>query len=413
MRRYVIVSALALTAIHNGPAAAEEPVGERVVEARGEAPLGSGTIRDARGRAIDTAFAEGVGQALAASLDSRTRARHRKVLNAEIVRRARRFVAGFTTIAEESDDTRYRVRIRVRIDTDKLNARLAELGIGAADQAPADIRSEPRPKVVALVHASLGAEVQVSFGARGAASGAVYQTIDARLDEQGFEIASAAGTEAAPAREVPDGLPLSDDGAAALASGSGAGGAFVVGVKAWREGPIRATSLIGALATARIRVVDVRDGGASGALIAEAEVRAAGFAESEEQALTDAAARAAERAIAAVTAAAVAYWPPLIAAEDALLIEVRDYRGWGDIRALRKRLADTHGVEQVWPRQLGRRGITLAVRASIDRRRLARALRRTALDGARVDARAGGRGVLVDIVRTAESVPEDGAGGRQ
>lgn len=420
-----LLAPLTLLALLATPAMAQE----RAVEARGSADSSDGDIRAARVRAIDNALADAVGQALADTLDARARARHRKTLNAEIVRRARRFVAGFQVQSEASDDDRYRVRIRARVDMDKLTARLGELGIetrvpngqgagpdaGQGTDQPMGGASEPRPKVVALIHTTLGERVHTSFGTQGASDGPGAKTVIDRLDEQGFTVTSAIGAEVPAARERPAGIPLSDAAAATIAARVGAGGAFVLGVKSWREGPIRATSLVGALATASIRVVDLRgpsggeSGGESGGqVLASAEVRAAGFGETEEQALADAAARAAERAVRAVMAAAVAHWPPSINADDAMLVEVRRYRGWSDIRALRKQLENTHGITRVWPRQLGRRGVVLAVSTDINRRRVAAALRKVILEGARVDTRArGDRDLLVNLIRVADSPGAD------
>lgn len=420
MRRYptsLSTVGTLIAVLMSGPAMAEE----RAIVVRGAADLGAGAeadIRDARVRAIDTALAAAVGRALADLLDDKTRKRNRQLLNAELVKRARRYVAGFKVLAEEADGDRYRVRIRARLDLDTVRARLLELGIER--DSSAEPSSEPRPKVTVLTHATLGERVEVSFGSQGRARGASFQTVITHLDEQGFTTVAAVGTEAPAARELPPGVPLSDEAAAEVARAVGAGGAFVVGVKAWREGPIRATSLIGALATATIRVVDVpggSDGGSNGAstgranLLAQAEVRAAGYGPTEDQALADASARAAERAMRAVIKAVIDYWPPQVAsAEDALLIEVRGYRTWRDVRALHKQLADTQGITRTWPRQLGRSGVVLAAETKLSRRRVAAALRRTALSDARVSTRRQGEGrLLVTITGSAADGSAEGS----
>ena len=403
------VCALALSGpLWSGDARAET----RTITVAGDTRLETGDgaqpdLQEARVRAIDVALADAIGQALADLIDERARRDHRKTLNRDIVRRARRYVARIKVIKEGVADDRYQVQVEAHIDLDRLRGKLEELGIeNSADPQAAE--SRPRPQVTILAHSALGETVETTFGEQARPDGAVGQALSTLLHGKGFQVIPATGAEVPAARERPARLPLTDEGAAAIARSVSAGGVLVVGVEARPKGTIRATSLSGAVARATVRVLDVSED--TPAMVAQADVQAAGYGESPEKALTHASAEAARRAVLQIAAQLVAFWPLEQARDNAIAIEVRGYRDWSDIRALTRHLGSTHGITRVWPQKLGRRGVVLAAVTDIGRRRLASAIRRAPLRDASVKTAARGRGVLVTIKPHMDSFEDVGNG---
>jgi hypothetical protein len=82
---------------------------------------------DARVGALDQAFGKAVSQALNDLLDSDVRRQNKPVLDRELLGHARLWVAKFTVTREVVADDRKQVSVSVRVDRDKLRARLAEL----------------------------------------------------------------------------------------------------------------------------------------------------------------------------------------------------------------------------------------------------------------------------------------------
>lgn len=365
----------------------------RAVQASGEATNDS---ESARVQAIDTALAEAVGQVLIDTVAPAARRRWRGQLNTHVVRRARRFVAGFKVLEEGEVENRLRVRIEARVNLARLRAELEELGVLDDENGT----GEPRPKLVFLVHESAGDTVWASFGERANRLGPAAKAMENRLSEHGFTLVSTAGQGVPIARELPEGMPLADESAADMALAKGAGGALVMGARAWPDGTIRGTPLVGARARALVRVLDVdRDRVVS--LVARIEVESAGYGETDAQAMAQALARAGERALDMLASTLSGYWPPLVSApDDTLLVEVRGYRAWQEVAALLAGLAATRGVERAWPRQLGSRGLVLAVRSRLERRRVSSIIERIALPDATVEVEERGAGLVVSIGAT-------------
>lgn len=383
------------------------PAGARAdtirIEARGQSDTrDAAEPAAARTRALDAAFAAALEQALAELIAPAVRARHQREIGTEVLRRARLFIASYKVLEEGEIEGQRVVRITATVDLDKLRDKLAERGIEAAaepgevaeESAPA---SRARPKVVVLLHAVVGETTATTFGQRGDDGGVPGRTLIQNLREQGFEVLSAAGAAAPVSREAPQGVPLDDAAAGIMARQAGAGGAFVLGLQALPDGLIRGTRLVGAQARAVVRVLDAEDSG-SATLVAKAVVQSASFAESLEEAQSAAAAEVATRALLAVTQTVADRWPPRITADDALIVEIRGYRGWSSVDAIIKGLSGTRGIERVWPRRLGKQGVALAVVTELGRGRVAAALKRVALPGGTLVVKAlGERGLSVDI----------------
>lgn len=412
MRTHIsaVVSCVLLAWLYT-PAIADTPPKTATIEvdAAGEVTFDAGdepaAAHDAaRVRAIDNALADAVGRGLLQMVEPGVRKRFRKPINTRIVRRARRFVAGFKVLEESAIEGVYRLRIRARVDAEAVRDALAELGVSSDPADDADVASQPRPKVAVLLHATLGTDTQTTFGQIGGRGGPAGRALAARLLASGFETVEAKGIDVPIARERPQGVPLSDDAAAEIARAARVGGAFVVGVKAQRDGVIRGTALVGALARASVRVIDVGDGSAS--LVTQVDVEGAGFGDDESAALSNAAADAVERAMRAIMATLVAYWPPLIASGDDMLVEVRGFRDWVPVQAIVKGLASHRGIKRVWPRQLGRRGIVLAVATSLGKRRVASLISRLNVPSMDIKVRSSSDGGLLIKLIDAESATD-------
>src|SRR5262245_18272422 len=86
-------------------------------QAEGDAPAGGA---DARVMALDEAFANAVGSALADLVSADVRTARKGELDREIVARARLWVQKFTVTRDETNDDRRVLTVSVKIDRDKL-----------------------------------------------------------------------------------------------------------------------------------------------------------------------------------------------------------------------------------------------------------------------------------------------------
>src|SRR5882672_11030226 len=105
------------------PAFAEEIVG---YEAEGDAPA---SVADPRVAALDDAFARAAAAALADLVAPDVRSAKKGDLDREIVGHARLWVVKFTVTRDEVNDDRRQHAVSVRVDRDKIRARLVELAI--------------------------------------------------------------------------------------------------------------------------------------------------------------------------------------------------------------------------------------------------------------------------------------------
>lgn len=97
-------------------------------QAEGDAPA---SATDPRVMALDEAFARAVTTALTELVDGNVRTSRKGELDSQIVGHARLWVAKYSVTKDETVDGRRELTVMVRIDRDKLRAKLAELGIAA------------------------------------------------------------------------------------------------------------------------------------------------------------------------------------------------------------------------------------------------------------------------------------------
>ena len=104
-------------------------------QAEGDAPA---SASDPRVMALDEAFASAATTALGELVDGNTRTSRKGELDKEIVGHARLWVAKYSVTKDETVDGRRELTVMVRIDRDKLRAKLTELGIATKETvAPA------------------------------------------------------------------------------------------------------------------------------------------------------------------------------------------------------------------------------------------------------------------------------------
>lgn len=325
---------------------------------------------NARVAALDEAFKAAVREAVAALVAPADRTTHQATLDAEVVRRARLWVASFKVTRERTTDGVLRVEVDVRIDHDKLIARLAELGVPARDPRADGADARPDPDAVAARHATLllrvatGDGAIATYGAGGEPRHGLALASAPLLATRGL-IAVEAPTGGARVRagDGADGLPLDDGDARALAGEVHADVAVVAGVTVGAIGPVRGTRELGVLARARVRVLDL--GAARVVGDADAARGARAPAGSGAAALGDDVARwamldALARAVPIVREARVVE-PALAAADGEVVVRIAAGGGRDVAARVRAHLADAQGVTAARLRRVGAGGVVLGV----------------------------------------------------
>ena len=249
--RYVGVKLLAIVVVAGLVGASTRARAEDIVayQADGDADAGAA---DARVEALDEAFGKAVSQALNDLLDPEVRRQSKPVLDRELIGHARLWVAKFTVTKEAVSDDRKQLSVSVRVDRDKVRARLAELNIAtrvAGDAPPANAT----PVTILLrvvtpdgVHATYGLAAEKDVPGLAALSGVL------RRANMAIKRAPAAG----PAAKADGELPLDDDTAEALAAEVKAELVAIAGVAIGPPVPLRGIDASGVLITARVRLVD-------------------------------------------------------------------------------------------------------------------------------------------------------------
>ena len=131
-------------------------------EAEGDAPVAGA---DARTAALDDAFARAVGSALADLVAGDVRTAHKGELDKEIVAHARLWVVKFTVTKDETEDGRRQLTVSVRIDRDKIKARLDELKIQNQTKDASGASPDPSQRsVTILLRVATAKGPHASFG---------------------------------------------------------------------------------------------------------------------------------------------------------------------------------------------------------------------------------------------------------
>jgi hypothetical protein len=238
----------------------------------GVAPAASA---DARMMALDEAFGRAAASALADLVSPDVRAARKAELDREIVGRARLWVNKFTVTRDDTHEGRRELAVSVRIDRDKIRARLTELGVATRDaggEAPDGVPGEPAARTATvLLRVATPAGVRAGYGQNADKDVPGLATLTKRLRDAGFAMRRAPAT--GPAARAEGTLPLGDDEADALADAAKADVVAIAGVTVGDRVPVRGQSIEAQLVTAHVRVVDRKDGKAVGQATAIAAVR--------------------------------------------------------------------------------------------------------------------------------------------
>lgn len=329
------VAAAALVALIGplGPAAADEIV---TYDVRGRADA---SRLDPRTGALDAAFAAAVREAVARLIGA-PNGDTAAVVEREIVSRARRFVASFQVRDQGAAEGWLELAVAVRVDHDKLRARLGEVGLAAASTSPPARGS----RAVVLMRVVGVGPAAANFGA-GRQQVPGLDRVAEVLDRAGW-VAIEPPVTAAPLDDLNARWPIDDRGARSAAAQARAQVAVVLEVRVAAPGPVRGTSLSAAPAEVALRVVDV----ATGAIVIDATARAGASGTDQ-----DLPRRAAEAAVAAVAAS----WPIASAPPPSPLnshsfeprrgtaVRVRGSGAWNVAAALKAQLAGAPGVRQI------------------------------------------------------------------
>lgn len=254
MRILTIVVVVAGLVGANASVRAEDVV---AYQADGEADAGA---VDARVEALDAAFGKAVSQALNDLIAPDVRKQNKPVLDRELLGHARLWVARFTVTREALADDRKQLSVSVRVDRDKLRARLAELNIATrmAGEAPvpnAQTNAQTVAQtVIVLLRVATPDGVHATYGLAADKDVAGLAALSSVLRRANM-VVQRAPASGPPAKADGD-LPVDDDTAEALASEAKADLVAVAGVTMGPPVPLRGVATDGVLVTARVRLLD-------------------------------------------------------------------------------------------------------------------------------------------------------------
>jgi hypothetical protein len=315
---------------------------------------------DPRVAALDEAFARAVTLAVNDVVAPDVRAAKKADLDRELIGRARLWVAKFTVTKDTTADDRRQLKVTVRVDRDKVRAKLAELNI--ATMTPGE-SSKGRSVTVLLrvgdatgARASYGATAEKELPGLGALSSAL------RASGMSIKRPPAAG----PAARTDGDLPLGDDEADALAGEAKAELAAIAGVTVGAPVPLRGLPGNGVLVTANVRMIERRGRRVIGQGTASASARgteAPVIQKAIERALVGAASDVLPPPRQSLTAA-----QPGFHGEDrpvgeagVVLVRLSPKTPWGIVALEQKYLAGAKGIQRAELRRLSPGGWVIGV----------------------------------------------------
>jgi hypothetical protein len=369
-RRVLIVVMLGLLAT---PAFAEDVV---TYQAEGDAPAAAA---DARVMALDAAFARAVTTALGELVAGDVRTARKGELDREIVARARLWVAKFSVTKDETADGRRELSVNVKIDRDKLRARLAELRIATRSAVPGsgDLLTPQQRTATILLRITQAGGVRAVYGQGAENELPGVTSLTTLLRNAGFAVRRAPAT--GPAARGEGELPLGDDEADALAAQANAEVMAIAGVTVGPPVPVRGIAASASLVTAYVRVVERKDrkmiGQAAG--IAAARGEDAGYA--VDRALTGAAVDALPRPPTKLGQPATFSGDDVPVGEPGVvLVRLAARTPFSMVLATQKYLAGAKGVRAATLRRLSPNGWVLGVATSDSVEQIARIAKKPA-----------------------------------
>jgi hypothetical protein len=246
VRILAIVVIGSVLAAGTGRARAEDVV---AYQADGDADAAAA---DARVEALDEAFGKAVAQAIGELVEPELRRQHKPVIDRELIGHARLWVAKFTVTKEAVADDRKQVSVSVRVDRDKLRARLAELNI--ATRAAPDAPSANAASVVVLLRIATPEGVHATYGLAAEKDVAGLASVSGALRRANMVVKRAPAS--GPAARAEGELPLDDDTAEALAAEAKVDLVAIAGVTVGAPVLLRGVAGSGVLITAAVRMLD-------------------------------------------------------------------------------------------------------------------------------------------------------------
>jgi hypothetical protein len=258
VKTFVVMAVLAGSLAVASPARAEDVV---AYQADGDADAAA---PDARVVALDDAFARAVAQALNDLVGPEVRRQSKPVLDRELIGHARLWVSRFTVTREAVADDRKQLSVSVRIDRDKLRARLTELNIAireAGELPPAGAQGSAQgaaqgaaQSAIVLLRVAAPDGVHATYGLAAEKEVAGLSALSDVLRRASFAVKRAPAS--GPAARADGELPLEDDTAEALAAEAKAELAVIAGVAVGAPVPLRGVAASSMLVTARLRLID-------------------------------------------------------------------------------------------------------------------------------------------------------------
>ena len=219
-------------------------------DAEGDADLSGGA--DARVAALDEAFARAVSQALGDVVAPEVRTTRKADLDREIIGHARLWVAKFTVTKDTTADDRRQLKVSVRVDRDKMRAKLTELNIATMTGSEA---SKGR-SVAVLLRVTDAKGARASYGATAEKELPGLGALSAALRGGGMTVKRAPAS--GPAARADGELPLADDEAEGLAGDAKVELAAIAGVTVGAPVSVRGIATDAVLVTARVRLIERR-----------------------------------------------------------------------------------------------------------------------------------------------------------
>jgi hypothetical protein len=225
-------------------------------QADGDADAGAA---DARVEALDEAFGKAAAQALNDLVDPDVRKQSKSVLDRELLGHARLWVTKFTVTKEGVADDRKQLSVSVRVDRDKMRARLTELNITlkGAGSGSGDATAPNTPAaqtVTVLLRVAAPDGVHATYGLRGEKDVAGLGALSGALRRANLVLKRPPGS--GPAAKADGELPLDDDDAEALAAEAKADLVAIAGVTIGAPVTLRGIDASGVLISAHVRLVD-------------------------------------------------------------------------------------------------------------------------------------------------------------
>ena len=322
---------------------------------------------DPRVAALDEAFGKAIDLALVDVVAPDVRSAKKADLDREIVAHARLWVAKFTVTKDATSDDRRQLRVTVRVDRDKVRAKLAELNIPVMTAGEA---SKGR-SVTILLRVTQGSSVRASYGQTAEKELPGLGALASALRGGGMSVKRAPAS--GPAARGTGDLPLDDDEADALGGDAKAELSAIAGVTVGPGVIVRGLPVSAVLVTAHLRVLERRGRklvGQGAASVATRGTEPGVIDHAIEHALVGAALDVLPPAKQALTQATGFQGDDSpIGEAGVVLVRLAPKTPWGLVAAEQKYLAGAKGVQRAVIRRLSPGGWVIGVTTteSIDR----------------------------------------------